>query len=68
MIVQPPLRAPAAAAAYRAPEQVRGEPAETRSDVYAFGAVLYEMAAGMRAFLGDGAELNRSILNAPLQP
>ena len=49
-------------AAYRAPEQVRGEAADARADIYAFGAILYEMAAGTRAFPGEGAELDRSIL------
>jgi serine/threonine protein kinase/Tol biopolymer transport system component len=37
---------------YAAPEQVRGEPADTRSDIFAFGAVLYEMLTGRRAFRG----------------
>ncbi len=47
---------------YRAPEQVRGEAADTRADIYAFGAILYEMAAGTRAYPGEGPELDRSIL------
>jgi len=38
---------------YMAPEQVRGEPADPRSDVFAFGAILYEMSSGCRAFHGD---------------
>lgn len=49
--------------AYRAPEQVRGEAADARADIYAFGAILYEMAAGTRAFPGEGEELERSILD-----
>ena len=37
---------------YMAPEQVRGLPADYRSDVFAFGAVVYEMLTGKRAFHG----------------
>jgi len=40
---------------YMAPEQLRGQPADHRSDVFSFGAVLYEMLSGRRAFLGETA-------------
>src|SRR5437764_2288710 len=38
---------------YMSPEQVRGHEADARSDIFAFGAVLYEMLAARRAFGGD---------------
>jgi Tol biopolymer transport system component len=40
---------------YMSPEQVRGRPADARSDIFSFGAVLYEMVSGRRAFQGESA-------------
>ena len=54
-----PLAAPRAPSSaglqYMSPEQVEGKEADERRDIFAFGAVLYEMITGQRAFHGDTA-------------
>ena len=48
---------------YMSPEQVKGKPADARSDIFSFGAIFYEMLSGKRAFHGDSAgETMASIL------
>jgi serine/threonine protein kinase len=48
---------------YISPEQLKGQPADHRSDIFSFGAILYEMLSGKRAFRGDSmAETMSAIL------
>jgi serine/threonine protein kinase/Tol biopolymer transport system component len=50
---------------YMAPEQVKGEPTDHRADIFAFGAILYEMLTGERAFhAATAAETMTAILRA----
>jgi Tol biopolymer transport system component len=55
-------------AAYMSPEQARGGAIDRRADIWAFGAVLYEMLSGRRAFEGDTvSDTLASVLRAPLE-
>jgi dipeptidyl aminopeptidase/acylaminoacyl peptidase len=54
---------------YMAPEQLEGKGADARTDVFAFGAMLYEMVTGRRAFEGDSrASLIAAILSSQPRP
>jgi eukaryotic-like serine/threonine-protein kinase len=55
--------------AYMSPEQAEGKPVDSRSDVFAFGAVLYEMVTGRKAFQGDStASMLAAILREQPKP
>ncbi|MEO8027531.1 MAG: protein kinase, partial [Bryobacteraceae bacterium] len=51
-------------AAYMAPEQAKGKPADQRSDIWSFGVIIYEILTGQRLFEGESAiEILGNVLN-----
>jgi hypothetical protein len=46
---------------YMSPEQVQGQPPDARSNIFSWGAILYEMVTGKQAFAGDAESVRRSI-------
>jgi len=60
---------PAGITPYTAPEVLQGRPVDSRTDVFAFGATVYEMLTGRRAFEGDNDEaLSASLTNSVPAP
>src|SRR2546423_4079739 len=47
---------------YMSPEQLKGQPADHRSDIFSFGAILYEMLSGKRAFRGESMAETMSVI------
>ncbi len=67
-VLTDPPSSPVDRAAYRSPEECGGERADTRSDIFAFGAILYEIITNRRAFAGTGEEVRDAILVRGPQP
>ena len=61
-VLQPQSLNPELANPYRAPEQVRGAQADSLSDIFSFGALMYELVSGRRPFPGGGTEMDEAIV------
>ena len=64
-LLAPPSLPDPGAAAYRSPEQVRGEGVDWRSDVFSYGSVLYALVSEKPPFAGVGDELDHAIVERP---
>ena len=64
-VLQPRCVDPELSKPYRAPEQVRGSQGDWRSDIFSYGALMYELVSGRRPFPGGGAELDEAIVHRP---
>jgi len=53
---------------YMAPEQIRGEPMDARADLFALGAILYEVTVGKRLFRGRPEQVMRRVLEGDFPP
>ena len=53
---------------YMSPEQVRGEAADFRSDIFSLGIILYEITVGQRLFRGSGEDVMRRIQDETIAP
>jgi len=65
----PSLGPPATVTPYTAPEVLQGQPADARSDIFSFGALVFEMLTGKRAFDADGqTALTMALCNSAPPP